>query len=292
MTKKNSYSSITFINSRLTSTISISLVLFLLGLIVLLGLFANRFSSYVKENFSFSIILDENAKEAQIFELQKQLESTDYIKSTTFISKGQAAKELSEELGENPETFLGYNPLFPSIEAKLNANYANNDSIAYIEKAIKQHSNIKDVLYKKDMLQVVNENIKRISIILFALSVILMVISFALISNTIRLTIYSKRFLIHTMKLVGASGSFIRRPFIWSNIGAGIIAAIIAISLLSTLLYYLSQEIENFMDLISINMLLIVFATVITLGVIISATATFFAVNRYLRMRFDKLYYI
>ncbi len=292
MTKKNNRSSITFFNSRLTSTISISLVLFLLGLIILLGLFANNLSTYVKENLSFSIILGENMKETQILSLQKRLESSAFVKSTTFISKEQAAKELEEELGENPENFLGYNPLLPSLEVRLNAAYANNDSITIVEKKIRQDSNVRDVMYRKDLLQMVNENLQKLGLILLILAVVLLTISFALISNTIRLTIYSKRFIIHTMKLVGATGGFIRKPFIWNNMGAGIIAAVIAISLLTGLLGYLSQEISNFWDLINIQMLVVVFVAVILLGIIISATATFFAVNKYLRMRVDNLYYI
>lgn len=292
MAKKNSGVSFTFLNARLTSTISISLVLFLLGLIVLLGFSANKLSYYVKENLSFSIVLSEGMKEAQILSMQKRLEATPYVKSTVYISKDQAAKELEAELGENPETFLGYNPLLPSIEVHLNAEYANNDSIALIEKKIRQDSNIQDIMYRKDLLQLVNDNIKKAGIVLFFLAAILMVISFALISNTIRLTIYSKRFLIHTMRLVGATNGFIRKPFIRSNVLSGIIAAIIAICMLSGALYYLTFELGNLLELMSVNMLLVVFAIVIALGILISAAATFFAVNRYLRMKGDNMYYI
>lgn len=292
MTRKKNKVSFTFLNARLTSTISISLVLFLLGLIVLLGLFANQLSSYVKENLSFSIILNENMKEAQILSMQKRLEAAPFVKSTLYISKEQAAKELEAELGENPETFLGYNPLLPSIEIQLKAEYANNDSIPLIEKKIKQDSNIQDVMYRKDLLQLVNNNIKKAGLILLILASVLMAISFALISNTIRLTIYSKRFLIHTMRLVGATNSFIRKPFIRNNIVAGIVAAIIAICMLTGVLYYLTFEITNLLELMSINMLLVVFAIVILLGILISAAATFFAVNRYLRMKGDNMYYI
>lgn len=292
MTKKNGEVFFTFLNARLTSTISISLVLFLLGSIALLGLFANKLSHYLKENLSFSIVLNENMKEAQILSMQKRLEATPYVKSTVYISKEQAAKELEAELGESLENFLGYNPLFPSIEIHLNAEYANNDSISIIEKNIRQDSNINDILYRKDLFKLVNDNIKRAGIILLFLAAVLMVISFALISNTIRLTIYSKRFLIHTMRLVGATNGFIRKPFIKSNILAGVVAAVIAICMLSGILYYLSFEITDMLELINIDMLLIVFAIVIALGIIISTTATFFAVNRYLRMKSDNMYYI
>lgn len=292
MTKKNKRVFFTFINSRLTSTISISLVLFLLGLVVLLGLFANNLSIYVKENLSFSIVLSEDMKNSQILSLQKKLETSPFVKSSVFISKKQAAKDLEEELGENPETFLGYNPLLPSIEIRLNSAYANSDSITVIEKKLRKDTNIRDVLYRKDLLQAVNDNIKRIGLVLLIFSGVLMAISFALISNTIRLSVYSRRFLIHTMKLVGATGGFIRRPFLLSNLVAGVIAAVIAMSLLTGLLYYLTKEITDFIGLIDLNMLLVVFLVLVTLGIIISVTATYFAVNRYLKMEFNKLHYI
>ena len=292
MTKKNSHRRITFFNARLTSTISISLVLFLLGLVVLIGLFTNRLSSHVRENFSFSVVLSNDIKDSQILNIQKQLNAAPFVKSTTYISKEQAAKELEAELGGNPEDFLGYNPLLPSIEVKLKAEYANNDSISMIETRIKQGSNVRDVMYQKDLLQLVNHNIKTIGIMLFTLSLIFMVISFALISNTIQLSVYSKRFLIHTMQLVGATGSFIRTPFVRSNIISGVAAAVIAMLLLSGFLYYLTKSITDFGSLINMEMLLIVFASMLVSGIVISVTATWFAINKYLNMKIDNLYYI
>jgi cell division transport system permease protein len=292
MTKKNKRALFTFINSRLTSTISISLVLFLLGIVVLLGLFANNLSVYVKENLSFSIVLSEDMRDSQVLNLQKKLEASPFVKSSVFISKEQAVKELEEEIGENPEIFLGYNPLLPSIEIKLNSAYANNDSISLIEKKMRRDTNIRDVLYRKDLLQLVNDNVKQLGLILLFFSIAMLVISFALISNTIRLSVYSQRFLIHTMKLVGATGSFICRPFIYRNMIVGIIAAVIAMSLLTGLLYYLTREITDFIGLINPDMLLVVFVILITLGIVISVTATFFAINHYLKMEFDKLHYI
>lgn len=292
MTKNNGISSATFFNSRLTSTISISLVLFLLGLIILLALLADNLSIYVKENLSFSIVLSDNMKAADILNLQKRLDTSPFVKSTEFISKEQASKELQEEIGENPEIFLGFNPLLSSIDVKLKSAYANNDSIVVIEKKLKSESNIRDVLYRKDMLQIVNDNIKKIGVMLLILAVILMTISFALINNTIKLTIYSKRFLIYTMKLVGATGAFIRKPFLWKNIVSGIVAAILSISMLSILLFYLSKEMDNLFVFLNLNILLTVFALVILLGILISAVATYFSVNKFLRMRGDSLYNI
>ena len=289
MAEGKKVSSVSFFNSRLTSIISISLVLFLLGLVFLIGLLGNKLSVYVKENISFSIVLKDNQKEA---EMQKTLYALPYIKSTEYISKEQAVKELEEELGENPETFLGFNPLQASIEVKLHSEYANVDSLQLIEKKIKKYTSVSDLLYRKDMMQMVNDNVKRVSLILLTLAVMLMAISFVLISNTIRLLIYSKRFLIHTMKLVGATPGFIRRPFVRYNVVSGIFASIFAILMLTGALYYLQNELSGFVQLLDIKVLIIVYAGVLIMGILLSVTATVFAVNKYLRMGVDKLYYI
>lgn len=224
--------------------------------------------------------------------MQKTLDALPYIKSTEYISKEQAAKELEEELGENPETFLGFNPLQASIEVKLHSEYANADSLQLIEKKIKNYTSVSDLLYRKDMMQMVNDNVKRVSLILLTLAVMLMAISFVLISNTIRLLIYSKRFLIHTMKLVGATPGFIRRPFVRYNVVSGIFASILAILMLTGALYYLQNELSGFIQLLDIKALIIVYAGVLIMGILLSVTATVFAVNKYLRMGVDKLYYI
>lgn len=280
------------LHSRLTSIMSIALVLFLLGLILLIGVLGKELSAYVKENISFSIVLKDALSTTEIKKMQKQLDALPYIKSTTYISKEQAAKELEEELGENPETFLGFNPLQASIEVKLHSEYANPDSLQHIEKAIKNYTTVSDLLYRKDMMQMVNENVKQVSLILLTLAVILMAISFVLISNTIRLLIYSKRFLIHTMKLVGATAGFIRRPFIWYNLVSGFFASILAILMLTGALYYLQNELDGFIRLLDFQTLLFVFAGVLVMGILLSTVATVFAVNKYLRMNVDKLYNI
>ena len=288
MAEGKKVSSVSFFNSRLTSIISISLVLFLLGLVFLIGLLGNKLSVYVKENISFSIVLKDNQKEADIKKMQKTLDALPYIKSTEYISKEQAVKELEE----TPETFLGFNPLQASIEVKLHSEYANVDSLQLIEKKIKKYTSVSDLLYRKDMMQMVNDNVKRVSLILLTLAVMLMAISFVLISNTIRLLIYSKRFLIHTMKLVGATPGFIRRPFVRYNVVSGIFASIFAILMLTGALYYLQNELSGFVQLLDIKVLIIVYAGVLIMGILLSVTATVFAVNKYLRMGVDKLYYI
>ena len=245
MAENKKVSSVSFFNSRLTSVISISLVLFLLGLILLIGMLGNKLSVYVKENLSFSIVLKDNQKETEIKKMQKSLDALPFIKSTEYISKEQAAKELEEELGENPETFLGFNPLQASIEVKLHSEYANPDSLQVIEKKIRNYTSVSELLYRKDMMEMVHNNMKRLGLILLTLAAVLMIISFVLISNTIRLLIYSKRFLIHTMKLVGATSGFIRRPFVKYNIVSGIFASILAILMLTGALYYLQNELAS-----------------------------------------------
>ncbi|MDR2968157.1 MAG: permease-like cell division protein FtsX [Tannerellaceae bacterium] len=292
MAESRKVSSVSFFNSRLTSIISIALVLFLLGLILLMGLLGNKLSEYVRENISFSLVLKDNQKDAEIKQMQKKLDAEPYIKSTEYISKEQAARELEEELGENPETFLGFNPLQASIEVKLHSEYANPDSLRFIEKEIMAYTSVSDLLYRRDMMEMVHTNIARVGIILLILALALMAISFVLIGNTIRLLIYSKRFLIHTMKLVGATSGFIRRPFVWHNVGSGIMAAILAILLLTGTLYYLQTELEGFINILDMRTLLMVYAGVLLLGVLLSVAATVLAVNRYLRMRGDEMYYI
>ena len=293
MSESKSGRHITFFNARLTSTISISLVLFILGIVVLMGILATRLSMYVKENMGFSIVLKENVKESQVKKLQKKLDIAPYVRATQYISKEDALKELEVELGENPKDLLGFNSLQASIEVKLRSDYAHPDSLVWIEKGLRKGTvAIDDIVYQKDLIQLVNDNIRRISFMLLGLAVVLMLISFALISNTIRLGAYSKRFIIHTMKLVGATPAFIRKPFIISNIINGIIGAFIAMALLSGCVYYLLTEFDNLYTLIDISSLFWVFVIVLLLGVVLTAISAWFAVNRYIRMDRDNLYYV
>lgn len=223
--------------------------------------------------------------------MQKRLNATPFVKSTEYISKEQALEYLIDELGDDPKEFLGYNPLYGSIEVYLKSEYANNDSIAIIEKQIRGQSNIREVMYRKDLIEIVNDNIQQVGLVLAILASILMAISFALISNTIRLSVYAKRFLINTMKLVGATYGFIRRPFIINNIYNGIIAALLALCMLYGLTYYLTIEIDNLVSVLNTEDLVMVGVVVMALGIIISGISAYFAVNKYLRMKSDKLYY-
>jgi cell division transport system permease protein len=292
MRKKNKFKQAKFLNSKITATLSISLVLFLLGLIILLSLLANNLSVQLKETFSFNIIIQDNTDESQINSLKKNLEKALFVKSANYVSKEEAAKLLEEELGEDLEKFIGFNPLPALIKVQLKADYANVDSLEVVKSKIKGFStNIEEIEYQEEFLHVINNNLQKIEIMILGLAILLLIISFALINNTIRLMVYSKRFLIHTMKLVGAKSGFIRKPYIVSNIISGIIASIVATGLLVWLLYYISQALD-ISTLIDVYGLLIVFGSVFCLGILISVIATYIAVNKYIRMDSNDLYFI
>lgn len=279
--------------SFVTSSISTTMVLLLLGLVVFFVLGAHNLSVYVKENINFSIIISDDMRESDIIKLQKRLDKEPFVRRTEYISKKQALAEQTEAMGTDPSEFLGYNPFTASIEVKLQSEYANSDSIAVIEKAIKRrNTNIQEVLYQKDLIDAVNDNIRNISLTLLGLAVVLTFISFALINNTIRLTIYSKRFLIHTMKLVGASWSFIRRPFLRRNFWIGVLSATIADAILWSAAYVLVSREPELISVITPGVMLVVSASVLLFGVVITWLCALFSINKYLRMKASSLYYI
>ncbi|HIZ91856.1 MAG TPA: permease-like cell division protein FtsX [Candidatus Bacteroides merdavium] len=275
-----------------TSCISTTLVLLLLGLVVFFVLAAHNLSVYVKENINFSIVISDDMKERDILRMQKSLNKEPFVKSTEYISKKQALKEQTEAMGTDPQEFLGYNPFSASIEIKLKSEYANADSIAKIEKQIRKNTDIQDVLYQKDLVDAVNDNIRKISLLLLGLAVILALISFALINNTIRLAVYSKRFLIHTMKLVGASWSFIRRPFLRRNFWTGVLAAALADGILWGAATWLVEREPELLKVITPQVMLQVSVAVLVFGVLITWLCALLSVNKYLRMKAGTLYYI
>ncbi len=275
-----------------TSCISTTLVLLLLGLVVFFVLAARNLSVYVKENINFSIVISDDMKERDILRLQKSLNGEPFVKSTEYISKKQALAEQTEAMGTDPQEFLGYNPFSASIEVKLKSDYANADSIAKIEKQIRRNTDIQDVLYQKDLVDAVNDNIRKISLLLLGLAVILALISFALINNTIRLAVYSKRFLIHTMKLVGASWGFIRRPFLRRNFWIGVLSAALADGLLWATATWLVEREPELVKVITPEVMLLVSVAVLVFGVLITWLCALLSVNKYLRMKAGALYHI
>lgn len=278
-------------SSYLTSIFSISLVLLLIGIIGLLLLNAQKLSRHVKENIGFTVILKDNIREVDMIRLQKNLDALKPIKSTEYITKEQAARELQDELGEDFIAFLGYNPLLPSIEVRLFAEYANPDSIAKIETKIMGYKSVKEVAYQKSLVEIVNKNIRKISLILLGFSAVLFMISLTLINNTIRLSVYSKRFLIKTMQLVGATRKFVRGPFVLKSLSHAFYAIVITYLMLGAIIYAIATQVPELVILNDIDTLAILFASVMALGFFIVWVSTWFAVNKYLRLRADDLYY-
>jgi len=274
-----------------TSVVTIALVLFLLGVLGLLVLNAKRISDYVKENIGFSIILKEGAKEVEIIRFQKMLDTKRYVKSTKYVTKDEAARELEKELGEDFVDFLGYNPLLASIDVHLYARYANPDSIVHIKQDLKEFQEIKEVFYQKSLVELINQNIQKIGLIILIFSGFLFLIAITLIHNTIRLSIYAKRFIINTMQLVGATRSFIRRPFLFRGILWGIYASVLAMGLLTGIIYFLQGEFSNIISLEDVEILSLLYAGVVIAGILISLISTHIAVNKYLKINTDKLYY-
>lgn len=284
------YSRRRYKSSYVTTLVSITLVLFMLGLLGLLALHAQKLSDYVKENIGFRIYMKNNVREADIVKLQKILDATDYIKSTEYITPEEAAEQLSEDLGEDFIDFLGYNPLPPAIDLRLKASYANVDSLEMIERTLMQNPDVKEVFYVKSLVHLINSNIRKISVLLLGFSALLLLIAIALINNTIRLSVYSRRFLIKSMQLVGATQGFIRRPFILKGMAQGFYSALITLVLITGILYWLRNEFPELSELQDLELLLALYGIVVLLGIIISWVSTFFAVRKYLRIKGDNLY--
>ncbi len=276
--------------SYITSIISITLVLFMLGLLGMIIMHGKKLSDYVRENISISVMLKDNVADDVVLNYMKRLQRTSYVKEAELITREQAAQDLSNELGEDFVQFLGYNPLPASIDLQLRAEYANTDSIARIEKQLLTSNIVKEVVYQKSLIDQVNSNISKITLVILSFSLILLVISVILINNTIKLSIYARRFLIRSMQLVGATETFIRLPFIIRSIVHGAIAAIIAILLLVGTLYLARQRIPEIAALQDFQQFAIFFAGVFLLGVVLSATSTLVSVNKFLRMKIDNLY--
>lgn len=279
------------IKSYLTSTISITLVLFLVGMLSLLILNAGRLSDYVREHVGFTLVLNDNVREAEVLRLQKILSATDYVKTTRYVDKEEAAAQLTKELGEDFVGFLGFNPLFSSVDVKLHAAYMQPDSLVILENNFLAYPQVKEVYYQRDLVRIINENVKRISLFLLVFSVLLLFIFSTLINNTIRIAIYSQRFIIHTMKLVGATRPFIRRPFILKNIAYGVLGALLANLSILGLIFSYRKDFEGILDYQELSTMALVFGVVLIFGVLISWLSTYFSVNKYLRIKYEELFY-
>ena len=286
--KKKSAIDIQFI----TACISTSLVLLLLGSVVMVVLTAGHLSDHVRENLELSLLLNDDAKPAEVDRIVHYVEEQCYTKEVRYISKEDILAEQTESMGLDPTEFLGYNPYTASIEVKLKADYANTDSIVPIKNRLMRYTQIREVSYPSELMDNVNDNIRKISALLLALALALSLISFALISNTIKLTIYSQRFLLHTMKLVGASWGFIRRPFLMRNLGIGILSGVLANGFLGGGIYLLLHYEPQMVHLFTSSTLTIVGCSVMLFGILITLLCAYVSINRFLRMKAGDLYYI
>lgn len=276
--------------SYFVSTLSIALVLVVVGFLMFILLNARQVSDHVKQNIGFSIIVKDNVNEAEIKKMQKILDTKSFVSSSVFISKEDAAREFKKELGEDFEEVLGYNPLLPSVEIKLNPVYANNDSLAVIEKSLLKNEVVQEVSYQKSLVHMINENVRRISIILLIAGTALMLISFTLIRNTIHLAVYSQRFLIKTMQLVGAKPFFICKPFIQNSVWFGFFGSMFANLILLAAIYFLQKEVGGVVDLMNKQIIIMMVVFVMVCGILLSLVSSWMSVAGYLRKDLNDLY--
>ncbi len=276
--------------SSVSTVISISLVLFMLGILGLLLINAKHLSNYVKENIGFTVMLNENVKEVDVLQFQKILDGSKWVKSSQYVSRDEAASILQQDLGEDFISFLGFNPLSSSIDIRLRAAYTTNSQMSRIGSDLKNNVLVKDVVFQKDLIDAINYNVQKISLLLIGFSTLLFIIAIALINNTIRLSVYSKRFLIRTMKLVGATHAFIRKPFLYNGLTQGIFGALISILLLMTTLFGIQKEMPELLVLQDLPAVGVIMAAMLIIGILMCLLATNMAVGKYLRMNEDDLY--
>lgn len=275
-----------------TLCISTAMVLILLGMVVLTVFTGRNLSSYAKERLTVTMILAENMTEPEAQNLCEKVTKLPYIASINYVSKEQALKEGTKELGADPSEFAGMNPFTASIELQLKPDYANNDSIAKISRQLQQYTKVSEIDYRQDLINSVNKTLRKISIVLLFLAALLTVVSFSLINNTVRLSVYARRFSIHTMKLVGASWGFIREPFLKRAIGQGFVSALIALVILASGVYGLYQYEPEMGKFLSWEELAITAGTVLLFGVLITTLCAWGSVNKFLRMKAGDLYKI
>ena len=285
----------TSLNRRILSSsasvvISLSLVLFVVGLLGLVLINAQRLSNYVKENIGFTIMLNEGVNEMGIMKFQKVLDAANFSKSSTFVSKEQATIDLQRDLGEDFVSFLGYSPLLPSIDVKLNATYTNTDSLVIITSELSKNTAVHDIFYQENLIDKLNSNVSRLSFFLLTFCLLLFVIAFALINNTIRLSVYSKRFLIRTMRLVGATNSFIQKPFLVKGIYQGIYSSIFAIFMLIGSIQMIQSETASMLNITDLKIIGIIFVLIFISGFLLSWVSTFFAVRKFIKQNESELY--
>ena len=290
MSSEEKKSEISFFNANFTSIISVALVLVLFGMVAFFVIVGNNLSNQVRESIGFTVIVKEDASEAQINQLKQMWNRAEYVSSVKYMSREDALGDWERETGENLIELLGVNPLNAEFDIKVKSDYASTVSLTKIANEVKTNPAVESVEIEREIIDAVNHNINNISIVLTLVAAVLMVISFALINNTIHLSVYSKRFLIHTMKLVGAKWSFIRRPFVVSNMLNGLISGILAVLLLGVAVYYTSTVVELTEELLPTAQMMLVFAGIIAAGVLMCGLAALISTNKYLRLDYDALF--
>jgi cell division transport system permease protein len=278
--------------SYMPSIISVGLVLFMLGLFGLIIISGNRLSQHIRENIKLNVFIKEDVSQEEIIRLQKNLEAEAFAKSVVYISKDEAARIFSEELGHDFVSFIGYNPLLPSLELRIKSDYANSRRVEDIEKELMRNPLVQEVSWQKNLVEQVNSNLRNIATLVLAMSAIFFIIAITLINNTIRLNLYARRFLIKSMQLVGATRWFIIRPFMWRSVLHGIYGTFIAAVLLAGLLYFLPQRFSelNLLSLYDYQQFAVLFLVLLCIGVLISLLSSMIATRRYLRLKLDELY--
>lgn len=277
-------------SSYVSTIVGITLVLFMLGVLGLVLLNARKLSSELRENIQLQVLLDASSTAKDVSDVKTALLQKVYIRSTAYVSKETAAEELKESIGENFIDFLGFNPLSESFNISLIEDSTSTEAIKSIEKDLLSMEHIESINYNADLIRLVNQNVKKVTIILAGLSALLLLVSIALINNTIRLAIFSKRFLIRTMKLVGATHAFIRKPFIIKSFYQGLVSALLAFCLIMGLLVFLKNEMPGFFLQNDVKSFVIIFLGIVVIGMLISYFATYFAVRKYIRLTTEKLY--
>ncbi len=277
--------------SYLTSTISISMILFLIGMLGIVLLNAEQLARHVRENIGFTLVLNDDIQQKDIDDLLKSLKASDFVKSVEYVDKETAAQRLKKDLGEDFTGFLGYNPLLSTVDVKLQANFTTPDKLVVLEKKLMEYPQVKEVSYQRDIVSIINDNVQKIGLVLVFFSGLLLLIFSALINNTIRISIYSQRFIINTMLLVGATHRFIRAPFIKRSIKYGILGALAANLLLFVLMLSYSSELSGIIETDDLRIFGQVFFADLFLGVLLSWGSTYLAVNKFISLKFDELFY-
>ncbi|MBP5644005.1 MAG: permease-like cell division protein FtsX [Bacteroidales bacterium] len=278
--------------SYLISLMSIMLVLFVLSLFSSLVLFTNKISDYIKENVGFEIVMKKGVSEKDIIDYQHLLDKKKYVKSTEYISQQEATRRLTEDLGEDILEWLGDvdNPLLPSIDVRFNSDYANNDSIAKIEQWVLKNKNVKEVYVQKSLIHSIDKNVNKIAAVLLLVGLVLLIMAVTLISHTVRLSVYSKRFMVRSMQLVGATEGFIIKPFMKYFVIQGVIGALLSIILLTIFLMTMFKNVPELMVLVNFGNIAIIYLSVLILGVLLTTLSTLFSMRKYLRADVDELY--